>query len=360
MGFDKRPTQIERPQRDPQNIMAHAVRPYPDPPPSTKVTAAFLARAPHKFTEHLRVDDPVVRRETLLSLRTYFAGHPKNVCMAVEAGLVEALTALLDNPTPEIRDGTAHIMSLIAVVPRGREAFIVCESVPKLLVLLDEEEGNIRANAVEALRIAAQEEAVAKNIIEVGGVQKMVADVEESEYPPLLEALYTVIAIVDGRDHALESRGLEVMTKLSKSEDPIVVELACQNLQRLCTPFEAKPEAITCGAIPAMIRILNPQEPISVRQAACAALMTITIDIDAKKLAIEQGAAPLVMQLLTEQSASVQLVAIKTVASLAEADRETFMQCVPVLDEIARNAPEDDELIIRSAKVATSLIKWRP
>ena len=146
-GVDKRPNQIQgQPtgaQANSELLEQHKVRafkpfaPYKKPGvPGTipgHVSVAFLARAPHKFTENLYAENNVVKQETLKSMASWLLSHPKNKVSQVEADAVSVLTRLVSSPDALVRERTTQVLALLATVQQGIDAMLAGGTVPELL-----------------------------------------------------------------------------------------------------------------------------------------------------------------------------------------------------------------------------------
>ena len=281
-GVDKRPNQIIRgeaaqmhyPYESSQNedgfqpsglglvenartIKAHAVRPYlreEQLRDVNKVTVAFLARAPHKFTEKLKDQSVDVRRDALGTMGKWLLAHPKNKEAQVAANAVPALTSLLSDADPTVRERAADVLALLVETRSGVSAALDCGAVPALILASRDLSSDATRRAAHAClqRVAACPEG-AHAVVAAGGIAQLVAACgggrdqpdpgPAGEPGPPAEAVLSLGCCLqdpDGLEQALLVGANATMVKLLDHPGPGVLRAACRNLALLATPIEAK------------------------------------------------------------------------------------------------------------------------
>ena len=136
-GVDKRPNKIQGQAKGGRaneiTLEQHKVRAFKEDKHTDHVSVAFLARAPHKFTENLYTESVVVQQETLKTMAVWLLSHPKNKVSQVESDAVTVLTKLISSPDALVRERTTQNLALLATVQQGVDAMLVAGTVPELL-----------------------------------------------------------------------------------------------------------------------------------------------------------------------------------------------------------------------------------
>ncbi|KFV39914.1 Rhabdoid tumor deletion region protein 1, partial [Gavia stellata] len=118
-------------------------------------------------------------------------------------------------------------------------------------------------------------------------------------------------------------------------------------------------KSVVCEeVIPALVSLLEDTDP-EVQASATGALMFATVKPQGRFSALGAEAIPPLLKLVAEETSKARLSAIKTLTMLAELPEgrktlldhtDTFQQCL--------NDP--CEAVKRAAKIAISVIKWKP
>lgn len=131
----------------------------------------------------------------------------------------------------------------------------------------------------------------------------------------------------------------------------------------MCVPFAAKRAAVTCGAVPPLVAMLEASHRPSMLAAAAGALMSVTVEKSAKEPAIASGAVPALAKLLRTHQSDERLLlnVLQLVSNLAEHDdgREALLEpeCLEAIGFIQRNTPSS--LLERSAAGALRIIRTK-
>lgn len=373
-GFDKRPNRIEGVvtgfSHNLATMRAHEVRPYVDPEPSAKVSIAFLARAPHKFTEAIMKEDVETRREALGSMSRWLTAHPKNKAMQVDAGAVPVLTHLLSDPNSGIREGASLVLSQLATMHTGIQAMLHAKTVAHLLkAMLDSESAKTRGNAHATLHLIGETPDGAHMMVMSGGTTTLVNECMERPSAEVLRSLGYCLRNPQGLKQALEAKANAAMVSCLANHSAPVVQHASKNISSLTIENAAKEEAIQEGAVKALVPLLAHAE-WTIRSAASCALMSITIAAEGKRRAFDLGAIKALTVLLSDKNKSCVLYAVRTLGNLAELKREVLLTphddeyqatfFVPAMEQLKVLMGNSDKVLAKSARDTADLIKWRP
>jgi len=373
-GFDKRPNRIEGlPMgmgHNMQVMRAHGVRPYVDAQETNKVSVAFLARAPHKFTDAILSESDDAKKEALGSMSRWLTAHPKHKASQVEAGAVPYLTSLLSDMNPEVREGAALVLSQLATVYSGIEAMLRSKTVMSLLKgVLDSESSKTRDRCHPTLHLLGEYPAGARQIVQAGGTTMLVKECLERPSPEALKSLGQCLRDPDGLREALGVGANACMVSCLGNHSAPVIQFACKNLSSLTISMESKEEAIAEGAVKQLVELLAHRE-WTVRSAACSALMSVTIAIEGKDQAFNAGAVDHLTRLLHDANKSVVLYAVRTLGNLAELKRSVMLTpqddvykstfFVPAMAQLKVIMGNQDKVLAKSARDTADLIRWRP
>mmetsp|Transcript_5529 Transcript_5529/g.19435 ORF Transcript_5529/g.19435 Transcript_5529/m.19435 type:complete len:270 (-) Transcript_5529:4331-5140(-) len=248
-GVDKRPNQIYgNPQGFTANcrrIESHKVRPFLQETSSGKVSVAFLARAPHKFTEKLFEEDVETRRETLGSMSRWLMAHPKNKVSQSEVDCIQILTQLLSDKDPVTREKTAQVLSLLASVSEGVGKMLQVGTIKQLLVVMQDVASlPARRYAHKCLQLIGDLPEGSQAIVDAGGTAMLVAVCKHSPTADAVQSLKCCLQCMQGLSDALECKAIGSMVTCISSEDPSILQHALKNITYLTLSQSAKLEAI--------------------------------------------------------------------------------------------------------------------
>ncbi|NXS64452.1 RSP14 protein, partial [Brachypteracias leptosomus] len=143
--------------------------------------------------------------------------------------------------------------------------------------------------------------------------------------------------------------------KLSHSSVAIRSKAAWVLLE-IGTHPEAKSEV--CEVVPVLVGLLEDSDP-EVQASATGALMFAIVKPQGRFSALGAGAVPPLLKLVAEETSQARLSAIKTLTMLAElpGGRRTLLDHIGTFQQCL-----DDpcEAVKRAAKIAISVIEWKP
>lgn len=329
-GVDKRPNKIHGQAHGARaneiTLEQHKVRPFKEDKHTDHISVAFLARAPHKFTENLHAQSVVVQKETLKTMATWLLSHPKNKVSQVESDAVTVLTKLISSPDAIVRERTTQNLALLATVQQGVDAMLVAGTVPELLKAMQDSSEATRHQAHVTLQKIGELPDGINAIVAAGGTAMLVAVCKEQVSADALLTLKACLKDPQGLSDALESKALEVMVAALESKDQYVLQHALKNITFLTNPDAAKKEAIEVGGVVPVTKLLQHTE-WTVRASAASAIGSIAIDVEGKRQAFEAGAAQSLIALLRDQNLPVVLLSVRALAVIAEMSRRVL--CTP-------------------------------
>jgi hypothetical protein len=371
-GVDKRPNQIlgQRVGAQANSLVMeeHKVRPFREDKPTDHVSVAFLARAPHKFTENLRAESVVVQQETLKTMHKWLLSHPKNKVSQVEAEAVPVLTHIISSPDPLVRELAAQVLAMLATVQQGVDAILVAGTVPELLKAMQDSGAATRRHVHVTLQKIGELPPGREAIVAVGGTAMLVAVCKEQVSPDALLSLKTCLKDPQGLSDALDTKAIGVMVAALSNGDENVLQHALKNITFLTNPDAAKKEAIQEGAVAPVCKLLQHTE-WTVRAAAAGALASLAVDVEGKKQAMEGGAAEALVAMLRDSKLPVLLLSVSCLCLLAESKRHVL--CTPqegvyravfdkALPSLRLLTGSDHTLLAKRARDCETLITWRP
>eukprot|EP00960_Hanusia_phi_P070502 767322-Hanusia_phi.AAC.1 len=298
-GVDKRPNQIygkpEGFEANCKRIETHKVRPFLEDTSSGKVSVAFLARAPYKFTEKLFEEDAQTRRETLKSMSRWLIAHPKNKVSQSELDCIQILTQLLSDKDVVIREHAALVLSLLASVMEGVDKMLQVGTIKQLLVVMQDVASlKARSYAHKCLQLIGNLPEGSQAMVDAGGTAMLVAVCKHSPTADAVLSLKCCLQCMQGLSDALECRAIGAMASCVSSEDPAILQHALKNITYLTLSQAAKLEAIA--------EVCLSRSSPRVRQLTWC-----------------QGCMPRIVQLVLHDIALVRASAIAAVASIAVA-----------------------------------------
>ena len=272
-GVDKRPNQIQGapagPRANDELLEQHKVRAFKPDKHTDQVSVAFLARAPHKFTENLAAGSDVVKQETLKTMASWLLSHPKNKVSQVEADAVTVLTQLISSPDALVRERTAQVLALLATVQQGVDAMIDGGTVPELLKAMQDPTEATRHHVHTTLQKIGELPEGISAMVAVGGTAMLVAVCKEQVSGDALLTLKACLKDPQGLSDALDSKAIGVMVAALGNRDQHVLQHALKNITFLTNPDAAKKEAIAEGALVPVCKLLqHPGEEKSANAAS--------------------------------------------------------------------------------------------
>ncbi|NXW61289.1 RSP14 protein, partial [Eurystomus gularis] len=338
--------------------MAHArisanLPPDIDP---TKAPVAFGKRALPKLNEELGSSDLLTQQRALMALCDLIH-DPENVYQAIEAGFLDNLKTLLLHHDSTVRQKTTQILSIMAMHNVGRQGLIQNGVIPALTELLDYPVDICRKNTHHIFEMMSKSPEGAVDVLHARLIPLLVFKLktESDEIQELILGTLSNCLRVEASE-ALAAGAITILKeKLSHSSVAIRSKAAWVLLEIGTHPEE---KSVVCEVIPALVSLLEDTDP-EVQASATGALMLATVKPRGRFSALGAEAIPPLLKLVAEETSQARLSAIKTLTMLAELPEgrktlldhiDTFQQC---LDDPC-------EAVKRAAKIAISVIKWKP
>ena len=351
-----------------EHVWRSEAKANPEPIPETKITKAFGSWTLPVLVE--QCEDPNLDiRQNAMKVLCDLLQTPKRVVEALGAGVVEALSRLVDDT--DVRMSVSQAFVLVARNASGKAA--LAATITSLLPLLDDEALRVREHAYEALLCVCSTCDGLQSVVGGGYVAVLCAKARSEDariQPQCLLCLYHCLKdpSLDGPRQALDESAVGICISLLDHEFHLARFRAAENLTLLCFSAEAKRSAIDGGAVDRLVGLLADTSP-RVRAAAAGGLMTICTEDDAKFLAIEAGAVDKLAGLLGDDNDLVKLNAVKAMSCIvAHPDGRAAMRneaCLGALDAVRTYGAEPDArgvqaMLQKAADVAIRLINWNP
>ncbi|XP_075372510.1 radial spoke head 14 homolog [Mycteria americana] len=339
--------------------MAH-VRISTNLPPDidpTKAPIAFGKRALPKLNEELQSPELLAQQRALMALCD-LVHDPENVYQAIEVGFLDNLKTLLLHHDSTVRQKTTEILYIMAMHSVGRQGLIQNGIISALAELLDDPVDICRKNTHQIFEMMAKLPEGAVGILHAGLIPFLVLKLKtetDGIQELILDTLSNCLRVE--ASEALATGAITILKeKLTHSSAAIRSKAACVLLE-IGTHPEGK--SMVCEeVIPVLVNLLEDADP-EVQAGATGALMFATVKPQGRFSALGAEAIPPLLKLVAEETSKARLSAIKTLTMLAELPEgrktlldhtETFQQCL--------NDP--CEAVKRAAKIAISVIKWKP
>ncbi|XP_072736008.1 radial spoke head 14 homolog [Ciconia boyciana] len=339
--------------------MAHArisanLPPDIDP---TKAPVAFGKRALPKLNEELQSPELLAQQRALMALCD-LVHDPENVYQAIEVGFLDNLKTLLLHHDSTVRQKTTEILYVMAMHSVGRQGLIQNGIISALTELLDDPVDICRKNTHQIFEMMAKLPEGAVGILHAGLIPLLVLKLKtetDGIQELILDTLSNCLRVE--ASEALATGAITILKeKLTHSSVAIRSKAACVLLE-IGTHTEGK--SVVCEeVIPVLVNLLEDADP-EVQAGATGALMFATVKPQGRFAALGAEAIPPLLKLVAEETSKARLSAIKTLTMLAELPEgrktlldhtDTFQQCL--------NDP--CEAVKRAAKIAISVIKWKP
>ncbi|KAM7089939.1 radial spoke head 14 homolog [Ciconia maguari] len=339
--------------------MAHArisanLPPDIDP---TKAPIAFGKRGLPKLNEELQSPELLAQQRALMALCD-LVHDPENVYQAIEVGFLDNLKTLLLHHDSTVRQKTTEILYVMAMHSVGRQGLIQNGIISALTELLDDPVDICRKNTHQIFEMMAKLPEGAVGILHAGLIPLLVLKLKtetDGIQELILDTLSNCLRVE--ASEALATGAITILKeKLTNSSVAIRSKAACVLLE-IGTHTEGK--SVVCEeVIPVLVNLLEDADP-EVQAGATGALMFATVKPQGRFAALGAEAIPPLLKLVAEETSKARLSAIKTLTMLAELPEgrktlldhtDTFQQCL--------NDP--CEAVKRAAKIAISVIKWKP
>ncbi|NXV45336.1 RSP14 protein, partial [Uria aalge] len=339
--------------------MAHArisasLPPDIDP---TKAPIAFGKRALPKLNEELQSPELLTQQRALVALCD-LVHDPEKVYQAIEIGFLDNLKTLLLHHDSTVRQKTTQILYIMAMHNVGRQGLIQNGVISALAELLDDPVDICRKNTHQVFEMMSKLPEGAVGILHAGLIPLLVFKLKtepEEIQELILDTLSNCLRVE--ASEALATGAITILKEKLMHSSVAIRSKAARVLLEIGTHPEGK-SAVCEEVIPVLVSLLEDTDP-EVQASATGALMFATIKPQGRFSALGAKAIPPLLKLVAEETSKARLSAIKTLTMLAEVPEgrrtllhhtDTFQQCL--------NDPR--EAVKRAAKIAISVIQWKP
>ncbi|NWV01416.1 RSP14 protein, partial [Upupa epops] len=323
----------------------------------TKAALAFGKRALTKLNEELGSPELLTQQRALMALCD-LVHNPENIYQAIEIGFLVNLKNLLLHHDSTVRQKTTQILSIMALHNAGREELIQKGVISAVTELLDDPVDICRKNTHQILAMMAKFPEGAVDILHNHLVPLLILKLktEPDEIQELILDTLSNCLRVEASE-ALSTGAITILKEKLTHASAVIRSKAAWVLLEIGTHPEGKTAALE-EVIPVLVSLLEDTDP-EVQASATGALMFATVKPQGRFLALGAEAIPPLLKLVAAETRKARLSAIKTLTMLAELPEgrkmlldhtDTFQQCL--------NDP--CEAVQRAAKIAISVIRWKP
>ncbi|XP_054076020.1 radial spoke head 14 homolog [Rissa tridactyla] len=339
--------------------MAHArisanLTPDIDP---TKAPIAFGKRALPKLNEELQSPELLTQQRALMVLCD-LVHDPEKVYQAIEIGFLDNLKTLLLHHDSTVRQKTTQILYIMAMHNVGRQGLIQNGVISALAERLDDPVDICRKNTHQVFEMMSKLPEGAVGVLHAGLIPLLVFKLKtepEEIQELILDTLSNCLRVE--ASEALATGVVTILKEKLTHSSLAIRSKAARVLLEIGTHPEGK-SAVCEEVIPVLVSLVEDTDP-EVQASATGALMFATIKPQGRFSALGAKAIPPLLKLVAEETSKARLSAIKTLTMLAEVPEgrrtllhhtDTFQQCL--------NDP--CEAVKRAAKIAISVIQWKP
>ncbi|NXL59307.1 RSP14 protein, partial [Chordeiles acutipennis] len=323
----------------------------------TKAPIAFGKRAIPKLNEELQSPELLTQQRALMALCDLMH-DPEKLYQAIEVGFLDNLKTLLLHHDSTVRQKTTEILYVMAMHNVGRQGLIQNGVISALTELLDDPVDICRKNTHQIFEMMAKLPEGAVGILHAGLIPLLVLKLK-TELDGIQELILDTLShcLHLEASEALATGAITVLKEKLTHSAAAIRSKAARVLLEIGTHPEGK--IVVCEeVIPVLVTLLEDTDP-EAQASATAALMFATVKPQGRFSALGAEAIPPLLKLVAEETSKARLSAIKTLTMLAELPEgrktlldhtDTFQQCL--------NDP--CEAVKRAAKIAISVIKWKP
>lgn len=337
------------------------------PAPKTTITRGFEKVAFPKMERELRDEDLVVRQKSLLACCELLAVSECYV-QCLNAGVVAALVALLDDQDSLVRERAAAALEIVASKDVGVAIMVEDGAFYALVKCLEDGVEDVRMAAYKALIEAARFEGARSAVVDMGTTLPGLVDLVQKEPPDLtLLGLNLLKACTEVRhnDAAMvqllqQTDAVPVLAELMTRRRPLhVQEGAAGLLGVLCTSGnDIRVRAVKADCVK-RLTVLLTRGSMSLTIAATSALMAISIAIEGKKSIVAEGAVKAIVGLLDIDNDTLCMKLLQLVTNVAEdpEGRNQLQAALPKLRKIQSTTPST--VLERSAAHSVRQVQFR-
>ncbi|KAF5402754.1 hypothetical protein PHET_03647 [Paragonimus heterotremus] len=333
-----------------------------EPPPHidpTKATLAYGRLAIKRLNRELRDTVLLTRQRAVKALCDYLHDH-EHISEAINEGVFVSLNELLTDPDVSCRAYATECFVVLCQHELGWVTFLEHNILKSFLNLIRLTEVDIvRLNAQKAIELLTTSPAGALATVENGYIPLLI-DCARDEVDEIkivvLDTLNHCLSL--DTDKGLMSGGMKLFTQLLAHSSKEVRSRAAQNILRLCVNPIGKQEALDNETIPALVALLT-DDCEKVKASVTGALSFICTTNHGRYTTLNAGAIPHLLHLVDHETSRVRVNALKVITCLSETP-EGRRILLDHLDVIAPHQTDVNAAVAKHAKIAVSVITWKP
>ncbi|CAH8539075.1 unnamed protein product [Heterobilharzia americana] len=292
--------------------------PHVDP---TKATLAYGKLAVKRLNRELKDEDLLTRQRAVKALCDYLH-DPEHIAEAVNEGVICSLNMLLKDPDVSCR-------------AYATECFVICcqHSIGRIAVL--------NHNIMESFKPL---------------INYSQPDIVRLNTHKAIELL-TVDPL--GAKATVGSRYIDLLIKCAEKEVEEIKIVILDTLNH-CLSFNTD-EGLESGGIPLFTRLLShPTSEVRSRAAENISRLCICTTNHGRYTTLNSGAIPLLLSLVDDKNSRVRLNVLKVITCLSETPEGRRILKDHLHDKISPHENDINAAVAKHAKIAVSVITWKP
>ncbi|NXH89080.1 RSP14 protein, partial [Edolisoma coerulescens] len=329
--------------------------PHLDP---TKAPLAFGRRALPKLNEELQSPELLTQQRALMALCD-LVHDPEKVYQAIALGFWDNLKILLVHHDQTVRQKTTEVLSVMALHSIGRQGLIQSGVISALTGLLDDPVDICRKNTHQIFDMMAKLPEGAGGVLRAGLIPPLVLKLK-TELDEIQELILDTLSncLRVEVSEALAAGAVTVLKEKLSHPSTTIRSKAAWVLLEISSHAEGKIAVCKEELIPGLVSLLEDALP-EVQINTTGALMFAAVTSQGRSSAMGAEAIPPLLKLVAEETSKARLNAIKTLTLLAELPegrqtlldhRDTFRRCLD----------DPSEAVQRAARIAITVIEWKP
>ncbi|KAA0184145.1 Rhabdoid tumor protein [Fasciolopsis buskii] len=325
------------------------------------ISQCFFSSYELDLQKNRELSDPVllIRQRAVKALCDYLHDH-EHIAESINEGVISSLDKLLSDPDIPCRAYATECFVVLCQHELGRVAFLennILSSFFKLIKLTEVD--IVRLNAHKAIELLSTSPDGADQIVEHGYIPLLIDCARDEVVEIKLIVMDTLNRCLSANtSKGLDAHGVGLFTALLGHENAEVRSRASQNILRLCVDPVGKQKVLEDETIPALIGILTGDSDKAMASAA-GALAFICTTTHGRYTALNAGAIPYLLKLVDHSNSRVRVNALKVITCLSETP-EGRRILLDHLDVITPHEHDQNAAVAKHAKIAVSVITWKP
>ena len=356
----------------PSAMRTHYVRGTPTPISSSEIAIASGNLKFPVLCTQISSEDPLIRTKALAKLSGGLIALKGDAVLAVEAGIVSRLLALLDEPDATMRGYALSSLTQCTTVGIGRDALLRDDVFPSLMrpALLNDPSVEARRSLMATMAALCKSTLDAAYVVESGAVGVLIAfaldEPDELARSRAIDAVAncTRLPSNEGVVAAVAEGAMELCVEVLREGGGGIVLCAARLLERLTHWTDGKQRALDCRCLDAVCANLQHAMP-EVRAECARTLANVTVPTRGKLALVsectEEFVEPLVLLLGLAQPADVQLAAVAAISTIAAHPKvRKALNVGGAIDALQLCMEDDEPLLQDAARAAIKALQWQP